>query len=172
MKSKMKSVMVMVVVVQILYSGMNGLCKLVAQEGMNLTILVAYRLIFAPSAMISPALIFERDNTTKLTRMVLFQAFLCGLFGMEKFSIRTNAGKTKILGMVMGLGGAMLFSFYKGIEINIWSTNVNLLHNHGQQNKASHKSFGSILSGFMLFLGRCVSYALWLIIQVTFLYFL
>lgn len=91
---------------------------------------------------------------------------------MEKFSIRTNAGKTKILGMVMGLGGAMLFSFYKGIEINIWSTNVNLLHNHGQQNKASHKSFGSILSGFMLFLGRCVSYALWLIIQVTFLYFL
>lgn len=59
MKSKMKLVMVMVVV-QILYTGMNVLYKLVAQEGMNLTILVAYRLIFAAAAMIPPALIFER----------------------------------------------------------------------------------------------------------------
>ncbi|BFG38719.1 hypothetical protein CerSpe_249930 [Prunus speciosa] len=39
--------------------------KLVAQEGMNLTILVAYRLIFATAAMIPPALIFERGSLSQ-----------------------------------------------------------------------------------------------------------
>lgn len=93
---------------------------------------------------------------------------------MEKLAIDTNAGKAKVVGTVMGIGGAMLFTFYKGIEINIWSTHFDL---HSQPNSheasISHKSSGSLLLGSMVSLGSCVSYAIWLIIQVSFfiLYF-
>nr|KJB77834.1 hypothetical protein B456_012G160100 [Gossypium raimondii] len=53
---------------------------------------------------------------------------------MEKLAIRTNAGKAKVCETLLGIGGAMVFTFYKGININIWSTNVNLLkHHHRQQ---------------------------------------
>ncbi|CAL8997958.1 unnamed protein product [Prunus brigantina] len=201
----MKPVMVMVLV-QILFAGMNILYKLVADDGINFTILIAYRMMFAAAFMLPLALVFERDSRTKLTWMVLFQAFLCGLFGgslsqnlyiesialtsatyavamynlvpaitfilaiffrMEKLAIDTNAGKAKVVGTVMGIGGAMLFTFYKGIEINIWSTHFDL---HSQPNSheasISHKSSGSLLLGSMVSLGSCVSYAIWLIIQV------
>lgn len=88
---------------------------------------------------------------------------------MEKLAIDTNAGKAKVVGTVMGIGGAMLFTFYKGIEINIWSTHFDL---HSQPNSheasISHKSSGSLLLGSMVSLGSCVSYAIWLIIQVSF----
>ncbi|KAL6272680.1 hypothetical protein ACE6H2_023372 [Prunus campanulata] len=74
-------------------------------------------------------------------------------------------GKVKIIGIVMGIGGAMVFSFYKGKEINMWSTHVDLLHTRGEPHKASHKSSQSLLWGCMLSLGGCFSYALWSIVQ-------
>ncbi|KAG8500252.1 hypothetical protein CXB51_004529 [Gossypium anomalum] len=56
------------------------------------------------------------------------------LRAMENLAIRTNARKAKVCGILIGIGGAMVFTFYKGIDINIWSTNVNLLkHHHHQQ---------------------------------------
>ncbi|KAG4967814.1 hypothetical protein JHK87_033465 [Glycine soja] len=33
----------------------------------------------------------------------------------------TSAGKAKVVGTVMGIGGAMMLTFYKNIEINIWT---------------------------------------------------
>ncbi|CAL8169080.1 unnamed protein product [Prunus armeniaca] len=57
------------------------------------------------------------------------------------------------------------FSSYKGKEINMWSTHVDLFHTHGEPYKASHKSPQSLLWGCMLSLGGCVSYALWFIVQ-------
>lgn len=56
---EMKPAMVMVVV-QILFAGMNVLYKLVANDGMNLRILIAYRMMFAAAFMIPIALVFER----------------------------------------------------------------------------------------------------------------
>lgn len=55
----MKPVMVMVLV-QILFAGMNILYKLVADDGMNFTILIAYRMMFAAAFMLPLALVFER----------------------------------------------------------------------------------------------------------------
>ncbi|CAB4316805.1 unnamed protein product [Prunus armeniaca] len=40
----------------------------------------------------------------------------------------------------MGIGGAMVFNLYRGKEINMWSTHVDLLHTHGEPHTASHKS--------------------------------
>ncbi|PRQ20111.1 putative EamA domain-containing protein [Rosa chinensis] len=206
----MKPVMVMVLV-QSLFAGMNVLYKLVANDGINFRILIAYRMVFAAAFMTPLALVFEiRKSWRNLTWTVLFQSFLTGLFGgtvaqnlyieslaktsatysvaifnlvpaitfilstslrMEKLAIRTHAGKAKVVGTILGIGGAMLFTFYKGFQINIWSTNINLLrhygdkNNHGQAPSSANKDSGSILLGSGMALGSCTSFAIWLIIQ-------
>ncbi|KAJ9160031.1 hypothetical protein P3X46_025472 [Hevea brasiliensis] len=202
----LKPVLVMALV-QVAYAGANVLYKLAVSDGMSLRIIVAYRYIFATAFMIPLALYFEKDNRPKLTWTVLFQAFLCGLFGgsfsqnlyveslaltsctfatamfnlvpavtfilaisfgLEKVGLKTLAGKAKVLGTVMGIGGAMLLTFYRGPEINVWKTHINLLKRY--QSHESHlgsSSHGNRALGSLLSLGNCFSYASWLIIQAT-----
>ncbi|CAL8169073.1 unnamed protein product [Prunus armeniaca] len=183
---------------------MNLLYKVAAGDGVNLTVLVAYRMCFGAAVMFVLSIISERDCITKLTWMVLLKGFFCGLFGgslstnlyieslsltsptytvamlnlvpvitfilavifrLEKLSLQTTTGKVKIIGIVMGIGGAMVFNLYRGKEINMWSTHVDLLHTHGEPHTASHKSPQGLLWGCMLSLGGCVSYALWFLVQ-------
>ncbi|KAK0589949.1 hypothetical protein LWI29_020497 [Acer saccharum] len=78
------------------------------------------------------------------------------------------AGKAKVLGTLMGIGGAMLLTFYKGVEINISSTHIDLLHHDHPQSghmASSHASSTKYIFGLLLALGSCFSYALWLIVQ-------
>ncbi|XVE85047.1 hypothetical protein DITRI_Ditri17bG0061100 [Diplodiscus trichospermus] len=202
---RFKVVLVMVMV-QVAYTGSNVLYKLAASDGMSLRIIVAYRFIFASAFMIPLALIFERKNRPKLTWMILFQAFLCGLFGgslfqhmyleslvltsatfatamfnivpavtfilaisfrLEKVGIKTLAGRAKVMGTLMGIGGAMFLTFYKGAEINLWKTHINLLkHYHSHEGQlASSDDHGNYTLGCLLAVASCFSYALWLIIQ-------
>ncbi|KAK4568542.1 hypothetical protein RGQ29_004092 [Quercus rubra] len=72
---------ILMVVVQMVHAGMNILYKLVSENGVNLRILFAYRMLFATAFMGPLALIFERKTRPKLTWVVMFQAFLCGLLG-------------------------------------------------------------------------------------------
>ncbi|RVW85683.1 WAT1-related protein [Vitis vinifera] len=161
------------VVVQIIFGGLNIMYKLARNDGMSMKILVAYRNIFATAIMVPLALIFEGKSRPKLTWMIFLQGSLCGLFGgavliegslgqnlyaeslsltsatfvaamtnlvpamtfvmavflrMERLAIGTIAGKAKLMGTIMSLGGAMILTFYKGVEIKLWSTNINLLH--------------------------------------------
>lgn len=91
---------------------------------------------------------------------------------MEKLAIGTMAGKIKALGTLLGIGGAMVITFYRGLEIN-WCTNVNLLQHHKQPAgagadgvpKAHHT--GKFILGAFLGFSSCLSITLWLIIQVT-----
>ncbi|CAK7335464.1 unnamed protein product [Dovyalis caffra] len=82
---------------------------------------------------------------------------------MERMELASPKGKAKVIGTLMGIGGAMLLTFYKGVEVNIWSTNVNLLQ-HGQSHLASSHDHRRGL-GFFMALCNCLSYASWLIIQ-------
>ncbi|KAJ9701315.1 hypothetical protein PVL29_006593 [Vitis rotundifolia] len=156
------------VVVQLVFGGVNIFYKLAINDGMNTRVLIAYRYIFA-TAFISPlAFILERKSRPRLTWMIALQGFLCGLFGgalgqnlylesltltsatfsaamtnlipavtfifaiflgLEKLAIRTRAGKAKVTGTLLGIGGAMVLTFYKGPQINIWSTKLFLLRN-------------------------------------------
>ncbi|KAK0591256.1 hypothetical protein LWI29_037620 [Acer saccharum] len=197
----------MMVVVQVVFAGVNVFYKLAANDGMSLQVIVAYRFIFATAFMIPLALVLERNSRPKLTWTILFQAFICGLFagslaqnfhlksltltsatfvsatsnlvpaitfilsvsfGLENPGIRTMAGKAKVLGTLMGIGGAMLLTFYKGVEINISSTHIDLLHHDHPQSghmASSHASSTKYIFGLLLALGSCFSYALWLIVQ-------
>ncbi|KAM2694256.1 hypothetical protein EV2_008338 [Malus domestica] len=202
----LKPVLLMVVV-QFAFAGVNVLYKLAANDGMNLSILVAYRFIFGTAFLLPIALFFERKNRPKLTWMVLLQGFLSGLFGgslsqnlyieslaltsatfasaiaqlipaitfilaitfrLEKLNLRSLTGKAKVVGTLMGIGGAMLLAFYEGVEINIWSTHVDLLHTSQQQHShlasSPHTDSGDRLLGCLLAFGSCICYAIWLII--------
>ncbi|XP_045803008.1 WAT1-related protein At1g25270-like [Trifolium pratense] len=190
---------ILMVLIQIAYAVNTILYKLVANEGMSLCVLVAYRYLFASIFMVPLAYFVDRKKKPKITAQVLVQAFLCGLFGaslqqnlyaeavilsgvtyatvmfnlipavtfilavcfgLERLKIGTLTGKAKVIGTIMGISGAMILTFYKSIEIHIWSTHVNLLKHTQPQNVSSHNIWGSFLA-----LGTCLSFSIWLIIQ-------
>lgn len=89
---------------------------------------------------------------------------------LEKLNWRLEEGKAKIIGTIISIGGAMLMIFYKGVEINIWNSNINLMHPLDDQNGIVEPipvNFSSKLLGVPCGIGSCCSFSLWLIIQVS-----
>ncbi|XP_023541470.1 WAT1-related protein At1g25270-like isoform X1 [Cucurbita pepo subsp. pepo] len=86
-------------------------------------------------------------------------------FRLEKLNITTTGGKAKVVGTLLGIGGAMILTFYKGVELNLWSTHVDLLHNSGGHVADTEHDIRSQLLGSVLGFAGCVSYGLWLIVQ-------
>ncbi|KAF5726421.1 WAT1-related protein [Tripterygium wilfordii] len=73
------------VVTQVAIAGMVILYKMTIATGMNLRILIAYRMAVAAISMAPLPFIFGRKSRPKITWVVIFQAFLCGLFGGTLF---------------------------------------------------------------------------------------
>ncbi|KAE8716925.1 Zinc finger MYM-type protein [Hibiscus syriacus] len=204
----LKTAMLMVVV-QIVFAGVNVLYKLAVCDGMSMKVTVAYRFIFASALMIPLALLVERKRP-KLTWTILLQAFFCGLLGgsvaqnlyieamaltsatfvsaitnlipaitfivavtigLEKVGFGTMAGKAKVFGTLIGLGGAMIFTFFKGPRIEMGSVHLDLLrHLHhvpssSSSSSNSHPSTAHHVLGALLALASCTCYAIWLNIQ-------
>ncbi|KAL1289655.1 hypothetical protein HN51_058061 [Arachis hypogaea] len=197
---------VLMVIVQIANAWVNVLYKLAVNDGMSLRVVVAYRYIFATAFIAPLAYILERKTRTKMTWTILFQSFLCGLFGgalpqnlqmealaltsvtfataisnlipaitfilslsfgMERLNLRKAAGKAKIIGTMIGIGGAMLMTFYRGVEVKMLSFHINLFNqrNGGGAVHSSHGGGGLFLLGAVSSFSSNASYALWLIIQ-------
>ncbi|KAI3755262.1 hypothetical protein L1987_55058 [Smallanthus sonchifolius] len=94
-----------------------------------------------------------------------FTFLLAACFGMERLGWKTTPGVAKIMGTALGVGGAMLLTFYKGVDLNLWKTNVNLLNG---QHHSSHVQYSSNRAmGSLLAIGSCLSYSIWLIIQTN-----
>ncbi|XP_054801176.1 WAT1-related protein At1g25270-like [Prosopis cineraria] len=195
----------LMVVVQIAFAGVNVLYKLAVNDGMNLRVVVAYRFIFATVFIAPLALILERKKRPKMTWKILFQAFLCGLFGgsvaqnlylealaltsatfvsamanlipaitfimavsfrLESLNLRTASGKAKIIGTITGISGAMILTFFKGLEIHTGSFHITLMHHRNGHMASPQSSFGgNTLLGALCAMGSNFSYSLWLIIQ-------
>ncbi|KAK7302475.1 hypothetical protein RJT34_13365 [Clitoria ternatea] len=68
-----------------------------------------------------------------------------------------------MLGTIIGIGGAMLLTFFKGEEIDIWQFHINLLRH--QNSNVAHAESGSKLLGALCAIASCFSFALWLTIQ-------
>ncbi|GAV84455.1 EamA domain-containing protein [Cephalotus follicularis] len=87
------------------------------------------------------------------------------VFRMERLKLKTREGNAKVVGTLIGLGGATIITLYKGVEINIWSTHVNLLKlvqpRKGHVAIHSNQWLGAILA-----VGSGISYSSWLILQV------
>ncbi|GAB4829793.1 hypothetical protein Ancab_019448 [Ancistrocladus abbreviatus] len=81
---------------------------------------------------------------------------------LEKLALRSLPGKAKVAGTVIGIGGAMMMTLYKGVEIKLCSNNSHILK-HGQT--VRHSRDGNRVLGALLFVGSSLSYASWLILQ-------
>ncbi|KAK7363205.1 hypothetical protein VNO77_05337 [Canavalia gladiata] len=174
---------------------------------MSMRVATAYRLIFASASTVPIALIFNRNTRPKITRRVLFLAFICGMlggslflnlylealaltsatfmlamvnlipaitfimavsFGIEKLNLRALGGRAKVIGTIVGLGGAMLMIFFKGVEIHIWSSKINLMSPHHNQNghvASHHTDFRSKLFGVPCAIASSCCFSLWFIVQ-------
>ncbi|XP_073290859.1 WAT1-related protein At1g25270-like isoform X1 [Primulina huaijiensis] len=88
------------------------------------------------------------------------------IFRLERLHIRGSAGKAKIIGTALGIGGAMILTLCKGKDITFWSSHVHFLHNI--ESATDHKLGQNHVLGSLLALCSCISYASWLIIQATF----
>lgn len=196
---------IVALVIQAAYAAMTILLKMASSNGTNRRILVAYRFMFATVSVAPFAFIFERKKRPSLTKKILFQTFLCGLFGgllnqnlymeslaltsatfvaaitnlipaitfilaicfrLEEVGLKTLAGKAKLVGTLVGIGGAMILTFYKGGEIKLWSVHINILSHQPPPaiQKNLHQPAQTVL-GCSLAVAACVSYSLWLIVQ-------
>lgn len=96
---------------------------------------------------------------------------------MEALGLKTAAGKAKLSGTFLSIGGAMLLTFYKGRQVNLWSTHANLLDllhkgqtSTGHVAEAHHHTSGNSVLGLLLALACCISVSFALIIQVVIIY--
>ncbi|CDP12794.1 unnamed protein product [Coffea canephora] len=89
-----------------------------------------------------------------------FTLVLALIFRLEKLDVRNSAGKAKVLGTVLGSGGAMILTFVKGKKIKILSQHVDIIPLHNHASVPSNNVVGSLLA-----LLSCLSIAIWLVIQ-------
>ncbi|KAK2996041.1 hypothetical protein RJ640_002660 [Escallonia rubra] len=121
----------MMVIVQIALAGVSVFYKLASNDGMSMRVMVAYRFLFAAAFVVPLALYVERGSmaqnlyaeslvltsatfasaTTNLVPAITF--VMAVFFRLEKVGLGTKTGKAKAVGTLMGIGGAMLPTFYK-----------------------------------------------------------
>lgn len=82
---------------------------------------------------------------------------------MERLRLRSPAGLAKVSGTAVSIGGAMLLTFYKGVELTFWPSGVDLMK-HSAAPAAVEQ--GNHAIGSLLAVASCISCAIWLIIQV------
>ncbi|XP_073128867.1 WAT1-related protein At1g25270-like [Henckelia pumila] len=85
------------------------------------------------------------------------------VFRLESLDVRGSAGKAKIIGTALGIGGAMTLTLYKGKDISFWSSRVHFpptVESATDHKVGQHNFLGSFLA-----LCSCIAYATWLIIQ-------
>ncbi|KAG5000570.1 hypothetical protein AAZX31_08G180700 [Glycine max] len=112
----------LMVLVQVANAWVNVLYKLALNDGMNLSIIVAYRYVFATAFIAPLAFIVERKTRTKMTWTILFQAFLCGLIGgalpqnlnMEAIALTSVTFTTAISNLIPAITFIISLSF--GLE--------------------------------------------------------
>jgi len=85
---------------------------------------------------------------------------------LEKLNLKTAPGIAKIVGTLIGIGGAMVLTFVKGEVINIGTFHFNLLHQKGVHPQPQHVAGAKTVLGALCALASAISYALWLIVQV------
>ncbi|GJZ47859.1 WAT1-related protein [Tanacetum coccineum] len=133
------------VLVQFEFAGMNIFSKLALDSGMNPFIHVAYRQMFASLVLAPVAYFIERQESAKL---------------------KTMAGQAKLLGTLLGVGGAMLLSLYHGPIIPIGRSSIHLgIANNANTNDVNH-SQGNII-GPILVIISALTWAIWFIIQAN-----
>jgi drug/metabolite transporter (DMT)-like permease len=84
--------------------------------------------------------------------------------------LRKPAGQAKFVGTLVGMGGAMLLTFYKGPELKLLRRLPHPKLAHITEAHHTHPpSTRNQIIGSFLGITSCFSYATWLVIQVSYL---
>ncbi|KAL0825179.1 hypothetical protein Bca101_048856 [Brassica carinata] len=86
----------------------------------------------------------------------------------ESVRFGTREGKAKVFGTLFGVGGALIFIFYRGKDIHMWSTHIDLMNKSHDFSRDATSHHISILGALFVFGGN-LSYAFWLLLQARFL---
>ncbi|XP_024959866.1 WAT1-related protein At1g68170-like [Cynara cardunculus var. scolymus] len=144
----------MMIAAQLAIAAITVAYKLAANDGMHMRIMVFYRYLFGSKQKTEA----NMENTRP--------SFCLRNFWVK---IGTKGGKAKVIGTLVGVVGAMVLTFYKGHQLNIWSTHVNILHGgqhmHGQYVAATQKTSIHQTVGSLLGLASSLSIALYLSLQ-------
>ncbi|CAN4081118.1 unnamed protein product [Withania somnifera] len=84
---------------------------------------------------------------------------------MESLDMHRLAGKAKLLGTLLGIGGALVLNLYKGMKITLPSMDIHLLHTANATATTAQRTAHSDIWGSLLAFLSCASYASWLIFQ-------
>ncbi|KAJ1277442.1 hypothetical protein BS78_04G004200 [Paspalum vaginatum] len=84
------------------------------------------------------------------------------LLRVEKLAAGTRAGRAKMLGTAICVGGTMVASLYKGKLLHLWPTH--LLRHHAAGRAPPHHLHMALGTAYLC--GSCLAYALWFIVQV------
>jgi hypothetical protein len=79
---------------------------------------------------------------------------------MEKLHLKSKEGSSKVTGVLVCFGGALVISLYKGKVLLLWHAIVRAGHKDPKAAAQHH------LRGTLLLLGNCICYACWYPIQV------
>ncbi|KAK6132431.1 hypothetical protein DH2020_033828 [Rehmannia glutinosa] len=160
------------------FIGLILLSKVALSSGMKPSIFVAYRQAFATLALLPFAFFFQRLALTFNMNFAGLE-YISATFGtaivisvvppsvfimavclrIENLAITQWHGMAKVLGTILGLGGAMAFTFYKGPPLYSSSTNETH-HSFGKDSTKQEWIKGSLLS-----IISQVLYSLWLTMQ-------
>lgn len=93
---------------------------------------------------------------------VYVYVYMC-ICRMEKVRLKRRAGKVKIMGAILCVGGALITCLYKGKGFHI------IGHHHHQHDLVTLNTYNNVSHwgrGTLLLLGSCFSYATWFVVQV------
>ncbi|XP_066347226.1 WAT1-related protein At1g68170-like isoform X1 [Miscanthus floridulus] len=183
---------VAMVAVEFVFSALQIFIKLALDDGMDVRVLVAYRLMFAAAFLCPLAFLLERiainqnllvlamkltNSTTivtALSNLTPQSTFIVAILTrQEMVKVGKASGRAKLAGTLVGLGGAMLVTFYRGPEIGFMHRLARTAgrdahaHNHDDGDVLFHgtSSAAARTVGSFLAIASCFSYAIWLSIQ-------
>ncbi|CAN1827754.1 WAT1-related protein At1g25270 [Linum perenne] len=85
---------------------------------------------------------------------------LAMLFRLESLKLKTGVGQAKLVGTMIGVTGATILTFYKGVALKSSSKNI-----HSSQENHHQIAGTNNFLGLLTALGSCISRAIWLIMQ-------
>jgi len=87
------------------------------------------------------------------------------LCSFEELNWGAVTGKAKVVGTILGFAGALVLTFYKGVEFDIWPFAINILDPKNDHTERVTDTTTELL-GVLCVLLSCFCFSIWLIIQV------
>uniref|UniRef100_A0A0D9WFI7 WAT1-related protein n=1 Tax=Leersia perrieri TaxID=77586 RepID=A0A0D9WFI7_9ORYZ len=181
------------VAVQVLTMVTLLLSELALGAGTRPLVLLVYRSLIGAAAVAPLAFLLERGMVKKINTVVIGWISVNATFGVLlatgmyyyglhntnaaysanflnlipiRLAMGSWAGRMKLLGTAMCVGGTMVVTMFRGRLLHLWPTHLLRLgpHAHAAAPSAAVRR-GEMIYGTLFLCGSCVSYALWFIVQ-------